>query len=563
MKLHFNPIRWLVTGFAGEKGQRYFGLIKFISWLVGGIVVVFVASLLLDLHRMTTMLRRLSAENLALIEEREWKSAENVFLTTENAVKGSLERGEMEKFTRILKDQRRIKGLLEFSLYDEQGDATHSSDSAFLSKKLPADLSARLLNSPERMLRRTDQAFEIYQPLRIEADCLRCHTDWKPSGVCGVLFCRFSTESLAQTQKQWTQSIGAVKASQLRGGLITTLIITAVFVGALVILMHLRVAAPLMQVLDKLTGASDQVGAAAAHITIASQSLAEGASEQAASLEETGASLEEISATTKGNADHAQSAKEFATQARGAADVGAADIQRLNAAMNAIKTSSDDIAKIIKTIDEIAFQTNILALNAAVEAARAGEAGLGFAVVADEVRNLAQRSARAAKETTEKIEHSIQASARGVDITTTVARSFQDITDKIRRADELMAGIAAASQEQKQGISQINTAVREVDKITQSNAASAEETAGAAEELNAQATALHGAMMELLSLMQGKAADANDEPSAGPEAATTDAPEPARWSRPAPPSSSRHQPARVGHGGGRTPRKARDTACPV
>ena len=162
------------------------------------------------------------------------------------------------------------------------------------------------------------------------------------------------------------------------------------------------------------TMAPTKLSAAAGQVSSASQSLAEGASEQAASLEETSSSLEEMSSMTKRNAENAQKANELAKQARAAADTGVGDMQAMNAAMDAIKASSDDIAKIIKTIDEIAFQTNILALNAAVEAARAGEAGMGFAVVADEVRNLAQRSAQAAKETAAKIEGAVSKTAQGV-----------------------------------------------------------------------------------------------------------------------------------------------------
>ncbi|MFO1497054.1 MAG: methyl-accepting chemotaxis protein [Verrucomicrobiota bacterium] len=246
---------------------------------------------------------------------------------------------------------------------------------------------------------------------------------------------------------------------------------------------------------------SDQVASAAGQVSAASQSLAEGASEQAASLEETSASLEEISSMTKRNAQNAENAKQLANQTRSAADSGARDMQEMHAAMGEIKSASDNIANIIKTIDEIAFQTNILALNAAVEAARAGEAGMGFAVVADEVRNLAQRSAQSAKETAAQIEDCIRKSDRGVQISTKVATSLGEIVEKARQVDELVAEIATASREQDQGIQQVNSAVTEMDKVTQSTAASAEESASASEELNAQALALKETVTELLGLV--------------------------------------------------------------
>ena len=257
----------------------------------------------------------------------------------------------------------------------------------------------------------------------------------------------------------------------------------------------------LTNVANALQDGSAQVAAAAGQVSASSQSLAEGSSQQAASLEETSSSLEEMSSMTRGNAEHASGAKELANQTRQAADTGAADMVEMSRAMEAIKSSSDNIAKIIKTIDEIAFQTNILALNAAVEAARAGEAGMGFAVVADEVRNLAQRSAQAAKETADKIADSIQRSEHGVQISLKVARSLEEMVAKARKVDELVAEIASASAEQSQGITQVNTAVTQMDKITQSNAANAEETASAAEELTAQAEALKQAVAELMSLV--------------------------------------------------------------
>jgi methyl-accepting chemotaxis protein len=249
-----------------------------------------------------------------------------------------------------------------------------------------------------------------------------------------------------------------------------------------------------------LNDGAEQVSTSSVMAATASQTLAEGASEQAASLEETSASLEEMASMTKRNADNADHARDLSNQTRSAAETGAGTMREMIAAMDGIKASSDNIAKIIKTIDEIAFQTNILALNAAVEAARAGEAGAGFAVVADEVRNLAQRSAQAARETTLKIEDSIQKSERGVQISDLVAKNLAEIVAKASQVDGLISEIAAASKEQSQGIGQINIAVTQMDKVTQASAASSEETASAAEELTAQARALHAAVADLLRL---------------------------------------------------------------
>jgi len=259
----------------------------------------------------------------------------------------------------------------------------------------------------------------------------------------------------------------------------------------------------LNRVSSSLGEGAEQVVSAASQVSSSSQSLAEGASEQAASLEETSSSLEEMASMTKRNAENAQKANDLAKQARTAADKGTSDMQTMSAAMADIKVSSDDIAKIIKTIDEIAFQTNILALNAAVEAARAGEAGMGFAVVADEVRNLAQRSAQAAKETAGKIEGAITKTAQGVGISQKVAETLNEIATKARQVDELVAEVTSASREQTQGITQVNTAVGQMDKVTQSNAASAEESAAAAEELNAQAFSMKESVAELLQLVGG------------------------------------------------------------
>jgi methyl-accepting chemotaxis protein len=208
-----------------------------------------------------------------------------------------------------------------------------------------------------------------------------------------------------------------------------------------------------------------------------------------------------MASMTRRNADNAQAAKDLANQTRQAAESGVRDMQAMSQAMQEIKISSDEIAKILRAIDEIAFQTNILALNAAVEAARAGEAGMGFAVVAEEVRSLAQRSAQAARDTATKIEGATARTTQGVILTTQVAAGLQEIVVKARKVDDLAAEVASASREQSQGIQQVNTTVGQMDRLTQTNAANAEQSASAATELNSQAAELRQAIREISDLL--------------------------------------------------------------
>jgi methyl-accepting chemotaxis protein len=292
----------------------------------------------------------------------------------------------------------------------------------------------------------------------------------------------------------------AEQISSIRKTLLLVIIPVSILLLGLLII-PLRSLGAIRQVMVQLNESSDEVASASHQVSSSSQSLAQGASEQAASLEETSASLEELSSMTRQNADHAHEADRLMSEMNRV-------VTRANSSMSATKNSMDavhqaggDIAKIIKTIDAIAFQTNLLALNAAVEAARAGEAGLGFAVVADEVRSLAQRAAAAAKNTSELIETTVNRIQEGSEQVRQTETAFQEVTDSSKKVGELVGEISQASQEQAQGLDQINQAISQMDQVVQSNAANAEESAAAGEELNAQAQLVREVVLNLARIM--------------------------------------------------------------
>ena len=295
--------------------------------------------------------------------------------------------------------------------------------------------------------------------------------------------------------------VGTTRFHSLVGS--TAVLIVALGVGAYT---TWRINRGLRLLTHQVGDGSRSLANASSQITGASHSLAQGSTELAASLEESSASLEEISSMTQRNATHAGDARSLAGETREFAEGSKAGMNALVDAMGAIHTSSENVAKIVKTIDEIAFQTNLLALNAAVEAARAGAAGAGFAVVADEVRALAQRSAQAARETTHSIQDSIQKAERGVTVSADVSERFSEIVARSAKVAELVNEIARASEEQSTGISQVLTAVTQMDQATQNTAASAQECASAATELDAQAKTLHRVVDQLESLSGSRSA---------------------------------------------------------
>lgn len=256
-----------------------------------------------------------------------------------------------------------------------------------------------------------------------------------------------------------------------------------------------------------------RVSGAATRVAAMGQSLSRGAGEQAASLEETSAALTELAAMARGNAEGAARVGEVSAGTRTAADLGLREMEGMNAAMVDIQTSSQGIAKVLRTIDELALQTNLLALNAAVEAARAGAAGQGFGVVAEEVRALAQRSAEAARATAAQVELALKTAARGMELSAKVGERLAHIARQAHQVEGLAQGVATSSREQDQGVGSISQAIVNGEAVTQTNAASAEESARVAEGFQADTVTLDRAVLELRSLLG--AAPSASEPGPG------------------------------------------------
>jgi hypothetical protein len=306
--------------------------------------------------------------------------------------------------------------------------------------------------------------------------------------------------SRARQESASSRTLAAIRHTQQLNGVLLVLFFG---ISAVAVVIVLRLTRTLSGIVTELSAGAHEITAAAGQVAASSQSLAQGASEQAASLEETSASSEEITSMTRRSSENSDSAARAMLVVNEHVQEGNRKLEQMVGSMRDITASSEKISRIVKSIDEIAFQTNILALNAAVEAARAGEAGLGFAVVADEVRNLAHRAADAARNTSDLIEESITKSNQGAARLKEVAEVIRGITESAAGVKTQVDEVRASNQEQARGIDQIAKAVTQMDGLTQTTAAAAEEGASASEELSAQANHLDNIARRLQTLVSG------------------------------------------------------------
>jgi methyl-accepting chemotaxis protein len=424
------------------------------------------------------------------------ESVHALFNSFEEGVKGSLERGQMKNFQKLLHRQENIKGVIEASLYDNAGNLNLSSSGTQTANKntsLSQNQQLKLAESKRPIEEVTSDFIRIISPQIIVGDCIRCHLNWKNGGIGGSLSLTYDMSTLNKTITN-LQTIMAV-------GCLFLLLATSIIIY---LVMQRTVSKPINHIITDLSASANMVESVASRSTTASKSLAERASQQAASLEETSASLEEISSMTNQNAENATQANDLMTETNQVMLDANKAMDQLNLAMKDISTANEETTKIIKTIDEIAFQTNLLALNAAVEAARAGEAGAGFAVVADEVRNLAMRAAEAAKDTGQLLEGTNSHVNKGVELMQLTDESFKKAAEQTQKTATILGEITTASKEQSTGIGQVSQAIHDLDEVTQHNAADADGDLQVAADMEYQSQQLNEYVNKLIRLVKGQ-----------------------------------------------------------
>ena len=475
-----------------------------LSLLIGLIVVLSIGQIIQH-KNMSGIISELSVSNMQLLKEREVENALNIFHSVDRAVAGSLERGEMEKFTKLIKAQNKVKGLREFSLFDINGIITHSSKSSFVGNKLTGDIKKKLFSSNEIILEHTDDTINIYKPQPITGDCIRCHIKWEEGGTGGVTYFRFSNDALKTAGLNSQNVMAKLKTASLRNSLLSLFVIILLCVSAMTYLVRKFVGIPLgqfigfLRLFEKDEGdltrripvkTKDEIGELAKTFNLfvgkiqkmvknvavniktlgnSASSLSSISGQMTSSAEQTSSKANAVASAAEEMKSNINSVVSAAEQASTNVSTVAASTEQMAAVIGEIAQNTEkasavteeavskaksasgrvdelgksaiEIGKVTETIIEISEQIKLLALNATIEAARAGEAGKGFAVVANEIKELARQTADATEQIKTKIDD-VQNSTKGT------VTEIGEISKVINDVNEIVSIIAAAMDDQ-------------------------------------------------------------------------------------------------------------------
>lgn len=534
---------------------------KLLLSLIACLIIVVVLAQALQYFRTTGLISDFASSNLQIMKEREEGFARNIYRSVERSVAGSLERGEMEKFTKLLEAQREVEGLLEFSLYSKEGEVTHSSDQAFINKRLPEEYSERLLNSPEMLFLWKSDAIEIFQPQKINGDCIRCHMDWTDGGIGGVTGLRFSTAALNSAKSQADSTIMEMKKSSIFISLISVILIVIILSAVMYMLIRRLVSRPLETSVDmlkdiaegegdltkrlkvitndevgqmsewfnifigkiqdmiidisknantlstsssELTSISEQMNTGVEQTSMKSDTVASAAEDMSTNMNNIAASMEQASASINTVATSTEemtsTINEIATNSEKAHSItDEAVSEALGASENVDKLgrAAQEIGKVTEAITEISEQTNLLALNATIEAARAGDAGKGFAVVANEIKELARQTTEAAQEIKDKV--------KGIRVSTDgTVHKIEKISVVINQVNDIVSVITTSVDEQLQttreiadSISHTSSGIQEVNNSVTQSSMVADEIAKDIKEVNDASNDMSGSCSQV------------------------------------------------------------------